>query len=390
MKKIISVIVIALMAIQTNAQQIDAVGNKIAIPQTTKQNTENAKVDCANNNGIAITVSGTTTSSYSTPNATTGCSMPVVAFAGAGSWTGLAATGFLIYTFNKPIRCATVTYSAVNGPNGSGTDVGQITVDGGGTLSLSNACGASVSGNILTCNIAGTGNPYGNVSVKVSSTIPFTTIKLLNTGGKSGWVQGNPCNFILNECVLTLRSTCCPPFDKTILEKSLKIEQSGGITSPYTVKFQTSASVCNQMQAYINYYNLLNPTCNKLVMQIMADPSIGPGLPNTGTRISNNWYIFTAGSASTTCGEINLSQSWTTSGWDNPAQTPLFELNKWYKITTWMSFEPEGCNMNTECRGADRWIRVNSVSAKMANGTSGTATLEISDGKKIIQTTNLQ
>lgn len=112
----------------------------------------------------------------------------------------------IVYTFSQPIASATISYCWANGPNGSGTDIGQIDVNGGGNMTLNNVCGANVSGNILTCNIVGgvgNNNPIGNVTLNVSSDVCFTTITLTNIGGQSGWVQGNPCNFVLD-------TICCP------------------------------------------------------------------------------------------------------------------------------------------------------------------------------------
>ena len=175
---------------------------------------------------------------------------------GSGSWTGTSSTGFVRYTFSKDATCATVTYSAVNG----GSDIGQITVNGGGIVSLSNACGASISGNTLTCNL----NSYGNVTVKVSSTTPFTTITLTNTGGSSGWVQGNPCNFILNDCGSSSQSTtCCPgknlicngDFEeaKPCFESQFQPMQEGTFKpGQYTIlNYQQATKLCKQW-SYLN------------------------------------------------------------------------------------------------------------------------------------------
>lgn len=161
---------------------------------------ETNKFDCSDNNGIAITTTGSVVSPYMTPTSFTGC-LPNAAFAGNGWWTGGITSGvggFVTYTFSQPITSARVTYSAVNGPNGSGTDVGRININGGGILTLTNPCGVTVTGDVLTASLGGpTTNNYGDVSITVNSTCPFTTIRLLNIGRQTGWVQGNPCNFIL-------------------------------------------------------------------------------------------------------------------------------------------------------------------------------------------------
>lgn len=173
--------------------------NAIGIPQNVKPNTTNAaKLDCANNNGVMVTVTGSALDTYAVPSVPTIC-LPSAAFLGVnGRWTGRNVNGFVSYLFSTPITSALVTYSSVNGLIND-LDVGQVNINGGGALTLTNACGVTITGNVLTCNLNGgfSGNDYGDVSVSVNSTCPFTRITLVNIGGSNGWVQGNACNFQL-------------------------------------------------------------------------------------------------------------------------------------------------------------------------------------------------
>lgn len=139
-------------------------------------------------NGIMISTSGSSSSTYSVPTAPITCT-PLASGTGTFPWTGVASTGFITYTFSTPVSSIRVSYSAVNGV----VDIGAINVNGGGALTLSNACGANVSGNVLTCNFPS--SQYGDIAVTVSSTVPFTTLTLVNIGANSGFVAGNPCNF---------------------------------------------------------------------------------------------------------------------------------------------------------------------------------------------------
>lgn len=141
-------------------------------------------------NGIAITTSGTDASGYITPTAPVTCSPLAGGFTGTSPWTGWSSSGFVTYTFSSPVTSVRVSYSAVNGQD----DVGTINVNGGGVVSLSNPCGVNVAGNVVTCNFP-TPYDFGDIAVTVSSTMPFTTITLFNSGGNSGFVGGNPCNF---------------------------------------------------------------------------------------------------------------------------------------------------------------------------------------------------
>lgn len=142
-------------------------------------------------NGVAISTTGTVPNypTYSAPTTPVSCT-PSAAFAtGDSPWTGGGTTGFVTYNFSQPVSSVRVSYSAVNGV----VDIGTMSVNGGGVMTLSNPCGINVSGNVVTCNFGAA--EYGDIAVTVSSTLPFTSITLVNTGGNSGFVGGEPCNF---------------------------------------------------------------------------------------------------------------------------------------------------------------------------------------------------
>jgi Secretion system C-terminal sorting domain len=160
-----------------------------------------SKLDCANNNGITVITTGSTSDPYSTPNSDINCTNGRIVN-GNLVWTGNLSTGFVTYNFSQPLLSATISYTSVNGPwpSGGGTDIGQIVINGGGTLTLANPCGVTILGDVLTCNLTSTSdqeNPYGDISITVNSTCPFTSITLFNIGEETGWVQGNPCRFQL-------------------------------------------------------------------------------------------------------------------------------------------------------------------------------------------------
>lgn len=151
-------------------------------------------------NGITITAAGTVNAgAYFTPTAINSCS--TTPYTGNGEWTGgQTTTGTLTYTFSSPVTSARIGYSSVNGAPSA--DVGVITVNGGGVVSLYNPCGVSISGTTITCTFAPnaiipTQSTVGDVQLTVSSTLPFTSVTIRNSGGLSGWVNANPCDFIL-------------------------------------------------------------------------------------------------------------------------------------------------------------------------------------------------
>ncbi len=135
--------------------------------------------------GVTITATGTASTLYVFQTDTACTASP---FTGLGAWTSYGVSGGIVtYTFSSPVSSATVKYTLVDHD-----DIGTISVNGGGTASLSNPCGVTFSGLI----ISGTSAYYthGNPSIKVTSTLPFTTITITNTGANTGWVQGNPCD----------------------------------------------------------------------------------------------------------------------------------------------------------------------------------------------------
>jgi len=161
--------------------------------------------------GVAISTTGTVPNypTYSPPTTPVTCT-PSAAFAtGDSPWTGGGTTGVVVYNFSQPVSSVRVSYSAVNGV----VDIGTISVNSSGVMTLSNPCGINVAGNVVTCNFGAA--EYGDIGVTVSSTVPFTSITLVNTGGSSGFVGGEPCNFIIyNNC---LAGTASPAFRSTFL-----------------------------------------------------------------------------------------------------------------------------------------------------------------------------
>ena len=160
--------------------------------------------------GVTITATGTDTSPYYAPYSNNTCpAFP--AWTGDGAWTGSdSTTGIVTYTFSVPVTSVTITYTAVNYD-----DSGTISTNAsGGTLTLTSPCNVDVIGsNVLE------GDEFGDVRITVNNTTPFTSVTLTNTGGSSGWVQGNLCNFTFTTCIAgttaptltaTTKANVCP------------------------------------------------------------------------------------------------------------------------------------------------------------------------------------
>lgn len=149
--------------------------------------TASAQVVCTD-----FTITGTTVSGYFASQGALCALSPVPT--GNLIWTDTPLNGnpngFIKHTFNSPQTNVTIGYTVVND-----NDVGTISVNGGGviTVTSTNSC-ATVSGNLVGPYI-GAGN-YGDILINITSTLPFTEVTLVNTGGQSGIVSGD-CNSVI-------------------------------------------------------------------------------------------------------------------------------------------------------------------------------------------------
>ena len=101
-----------------------------------------------------------------------------------GPWSGFGCTGTIVSTAIAPTLSLTLAYTAVNTD-----DYATLSIDGGGVMSLSGV-GVGVAGDVIGPYLCG--GSYGDVFVTVTSTLPFTTVTLVNTGCSSGWVIACP------------------------------------------------------------------------------------------------------------------------------------------------------------------------------------------------------
>ena len=146
-----------------------------------------AQITCSN-----FTITGTSSSNYFASEDSSCTISPTLV--GQLIWTDTPLNGipngFIKHTFNNPQTNVSIWYTLIND-----NDFGTINVNGGGIISLSVASGcANLSGNILG-PYTGFGS-WGDVLVNIQSTIPFTEVTLVNTGGESGQVSGD-CNSVI-------------------------------------------------------------------------------------------------------------------------------------------------------------------------------------------------
>ena len=101
-----------------------------------------------------------------------------------GPWSGFGCTGTIVSTAPAPVLSLTLAYTAVNTD-----DYATISIDGGGVMTITGE-NVGVAGDVIGPYLCD--GSYGDVFITVTSTLPFTTVTLTNTGCSSGWVIACP------------------------------------------------------------------------------------------------------------------------------------------------------------------------------------------------------
>ncbi|MBI3135678.1 MAG: gliding motility-associated C-terminal domain-containing protein [Bacteroidetes bacterium] len=128
-----------------------------------------------------FTATGPSASGY---NTTSDPACSVCGSVGTTPWTGFSCGGTIVVTATPATTSLTMGFTSVNTD-----DFATLSIDGGGVMTLT-AVNMGVSGNVVgPYNCSG---PYGDVFVTVNSTLPFTTVNIVNTGCSSGWVIACP------------------------------------------------------------------------------------------------------------------------------------------------------------------------------------------------------
>jgi hypothetical protein len=181
---------------------------------------------------------------------------------------------------------------------------------------------------------------------------------------------------------------CCPPWNKELMKSMMLYSGSGSIGDPYTLLFQPSATFNSQMQAYINYLKTINPAYNGITI-VFGAHNQGSTLPAPGTYATSpvgglTWVTWVPGGNGTpTFSPATGSNQILGNGF------PL-QVGNWYSINSGIflqngpRFFPKNCDDNLI------YIRIQAVANKSATGANPDVQLEISDGKKVMQTVPLK
>jgi len=146
-----------------------------------------------------------------------------------------------------------------------------------------------------------------------------------------------------------LRQDCCPPWNEEIIKDNTRIVTSpyGGINANYTVKFNATATLRNQMQAYLNYAHAMNPSINAIIIAFKmykqgpdtCDGGYGPqvGNQNFVTWHANNSVGYQGGNF------------WT--GYN-------LEVGIWYRLHTGIYLNDGNIFFDNDCANNDICVRI--------------------------------
>ena len=181
---------------------------------------------------------------------------PACAICGTGTnapWDGADCAGALVFTAIAPTTSMAMGFTSVNT-----ADFATVSIDGGGVMNIIGTnCG--VAGNVIgpyQC-----GGPYGDVFITVTSTLPFTTVTVLNTGCSSGWVAACPGG-IPNAGADDLVNPICS--GTTDLDLLLSGADAGGVWAETTTsgQFNTGTGVFNVAGLTPGTYNFTYTVTN--------------------------------------------------------------------------------------------------------------------------------
>lgn len=163
----------------------------------------------------------------------------------------------------------------------------------------------------------------------------------------------------------TATTDCCPPWNEETIRNNMKIVASpnGGLTANYTIKFNPTQQLKNQMQAYINYANAMDPSINAIIINWRLGKISGDTCEGLGTEIGGQH--FTTWNANSN--NINGGNFW--SGY------PM-EVNVWYKLHT-------GIYLNNGKEFFDKDCANNDICIRIQVQKNGQRTLEVNNNGRV-------
>ena len=171
---------------------------------------------------------------------------------------------------------------------------------------------------------------------------------------------------------------CCPPWNKDMLKDMMFYKGQGSISANYTLEFQPTTSFNNQMQAYLNYLNSINPAITQIIIDWRLHdrgtgnlPSTGGNGPQIGSTSFTSWIANGSGVPSVAGPPI----------FSTPTAFPM-QVGTWYMVHTGIflnngqKFFPDDCSVN------EIFVRIQVL---FNRGGRNKPVLEVSDGKSVIK-----
>lgn len=140
-------------------------------------------------------------------------------------------------------------------------------------------------------------------------------------GDGVGWTLGYLCG-----SAPPAVDPCCPPWNSGMLADMLFYKGSGSIAAPYTLQFQPTDAFEAQIQAYLNYLNILNPAINSIVIHFRLNDAGTGSVPISGPMVGFNHFV-----------------AWGAGGGGVPINGPIefftlqnepMQVNRWYRVHT--------------------------------------------------------
>jgi hypothetical protein len=235
------------------------------------------------------------------------------------------------------------------------------TLTAAGTAAFTGLSNSDIDGTAGPCHATFTGTLGGLSVLALDGGSPAVPARNYIVGGGCGTV------------IVTPGTLCCPPWNSTTLSNSMFYQGSGGFSQPYTLKFQPSATVNTQMEAYVAYIHALYPTVTTLTNTFNLQNG---GTGNTCSASGPS----TVGTATWTSSTVTLSPLGFYAGF------PMV-VNNWYKVSTVTTLNGTHPPLDATC--IDNWMcfRIQVVPSPKAMPGHGqsepTLQMRLPDGRMI-------
>lgn len=168
---------------------------------------------------------------------------------------------------------------------------------------------------------------------------------------------------------------CTPVNNHSISEAFNPIHASGGVTANYTLRFNPSSALKNQMQTYINYLHAMNPAITNIIIHWRIGAAGTGNTPPPG----NGGVVPGAGEQWT---------DWARNGNGNQVNGPAnfwngypLKVDHWYNIYTGTYLNNGNQFFSNPCAHSNFYVRF-----QVQRGSGNNGQLQISDGKRILKT----